>query len=99
MRKRVLVAVTALLGLSIFIVACGGSDDTTSGGSSGTSANSQFPAPTAAPDDAAKGGDLKVLAVGDVDYIDPGAAYYQFSYMVTSATQRQLLSWAPDDTT
>ncbi len=58
-------------------------------------ANSQFPAPTSAPNDAAKGGNLKVLAVGDVDYIDPGAAYYQFSYMVDSATQRQLLSWAP----
>jgi peptide/nickel transport system substrate-binding protein len=87
-----------LLALSIFIAACGGGDDTT-GGSSGTTADSQFPAPTKAPEDAAKGGDLTVLSVGDVDYIDPGAAYYQFSYMVTSATQRQLLSWAPDDTT
>ncbi len=65
----------------------------------GTTVDTQFPPPTAAPDDAAEGGDLSVLAVGDVDYIDPGAAYYQFSYMVTSATQRQLLSWAPDDLT
>ena len=40
------------------------------------------------PDDAQQGGDLTVLAAGDVDYIDPGAAYYQFTYMVTSATQR-----------
>jgi peptide/nickel transport system substrate-binding protein len=96
--SRLSVAVTALLALSIFIVACGGSDDTT-GATGGTTANSQFPAPTAAPDDAAKGGNLNVLAVGDVDYIDPGAAYYQFSYMVDSATQRQLLSWAPADTT
>ncbi len=38
-----------------------------------------------------------MLAAGDVDYIDPGAAYYQFSYMVDSATQRQLQSWQPAD--
>ena len=29
--------------------------------------------------------------------MDPGAAYYQFTYMVTQATHRNLLSWAPDD--
>ncbi len=38
-----------------------------------------------------------MIAAGDVDYIDPGAAYYQFTYMVTSAAQRALLSWQPDD--
>ena len=38
-----------------------------------------------------------MLAAGDVDHIDPGAAYYQFTYMVTSATQRPLLAWQPDD--
>jgi len=39
-----------------------------------------------------------MLASGDVDYIDAGAAYYQFSYMVHYATQRSLYSWAPDTT-
>ena len=58
---------------------------------------SKFPPPTAPPDNAQKGGQLNVLASGDVDYIDPGAAYYQFTYMVTSATQRPLLGWQPDD--
>ncbi len=58
---------------------------------------SKFAPPTAAPDNAKKGGTLEVIAAGDVDYIDPGAAYYQFTYMVTSATQRALLSWQPDD--
>ena len=38
---------------------------------------------TAAPDDAKEGGELNVLAAGDIDYMDPGAAYYQFTYMVT----------------
>jgi ABC-type transport system substrate-binding protein len=95
-KSRALFVVFALTLLSIFVAACGDSSDEPSGGSE-TSADTQFPAPTEAPDDAAEGGNLKVLAVGDVDYIDPGAAYYQFSYMVTSATQRQLQSWAPDD--
>ena len=45
------------------------------------------------------GGTLKVLANGDVDSIDPGGAYFQFTYMVTYATQRPLFSWKPEDTT
>ena len=32
-----------------------------------------------------------MIARGDVDYIDPGAAYYQFAYKVNDATQRTLL--------
>ena len=35
-----------------------------------------------------KGGTLTSLWAGDVDYIDPGQAYYPPSYMVTKATQR-----------
>lgn len=50
-------------------------------------------------DSAKSGGTLKVLANGDVDYIDPGASYFQFTYMVTYATQRPLFSWKPEDTT
>lgn len=38
-----------------------------------------------------------MLASSDVDYIDPGAAYYQFTFMVTGATQRSLYSFGPDD--
>ena len=38
-----------------------------------------------APASAKKGGTLTVLANGDVDYIDPGAAYYQPTYMVDLA--------------
>src|SRR3954464_4253474 len=87
-----------LLALALTISACGGSDDSdSSSSSSSASAENQIPAPTAAPDGAKEGGDLTVLAAGDVDYIDPGAAYYQFTYMVDSATQRQLQSWQPDD--
>jgi peptide/nickel transport system substrate-binding protein len=83
-----------LLALALAISACG-SDSGSS--SSSASIENKFPPPTSAPDGAQKGGDLSVLAAGDVDYIDPGAAYYQFTYMIDSATQRQLQSWAPAD--
>jgi peptide/nickel transport system substrate-binding protein len=93
MRRRLMVF-GALLAFALPIAACGGDDD---GGSASTPAN-EFPPPTAAPEGAREGGELTVLAAGDVDYIDPGASYYQFSYMITGATQRGLLSWQPDDT-
>jgi peptide/nickel transport system substrate-binding protein len=82
--------VLALLGLAL--ASCGGGDN-----ESASETAAKFPAPTAPPDGAKKGGTLNVLAASDVDYIDPGAAYYQFTYMVTSAAQRALLSWQPDD--
>jgi len=44
---------------------------------------------------AKKGGTITVLSAGDVDHIDPGAAYYSFSYEITYATQRPLLSYKP----
>jgi peptide/nickel transport system substrate-binding protein len=44
-----------------------------------------------------RGGTLRVLANSDVDHIDPGQAYYQFTYEITYATQRPLYSYRPDD--
>jgi len=52
----------------------------------------------AAPADAKKGGTLTVIANGDVDYIDMGAAYYQPSYMVDYAIGTPLMGWPPNDT-
>lgn len=91
-----------VVAASIALAACGsdGSSDSSSAqGGSTDAALQEFAAPTAAPSDAQQGGDLTVLAASDVGpgYTDPGIAYYQFAYMVTSATQRALLSWAPDD--
>lgn len=42
-----------------------------------------------------KGGTITVLSAGDVDHIDPGQAYYSFSYEITYATQRPLLAYKP----
>jgi len=48
---------------------------------------------------AARGGTITVLSAGDVDHIDPGQAYYSFSYQITYATQRPLLSYKPNSVT
>jgi peptide/nickel transport system substrate-binding protein len=59
-------------------------------------AQSDFAPVTAAPDDAAEGGTLEVIAAGDVD-LDPGVAYFQFSYMVLYPMHRPLFSWEPTE--
>jgi peptide/nickel transport system substrate-binding protein len=41
---------------------------------------------------------LIVLAAGDFQHLDPGAAYYQFDYMLEYATQRALYGWKPATT-
>jgi peptide/nickel transport system substrate-binding protein len=90
----------AIGALAMAMTACGSDDDDGGGGDSTageTGIPEEFTAPTEAPDDAQEGGELEVLASDDIDYMDPGAAYYQFTYMVTSAGHRALLSWQPDD--
>ena len=97
--KRLLIAICAIAALALAVSACGsdddGGDDTSATGETGIP--EEFAAPTAAPDDAQEGGELEVIASDDIDYMDPGAAYYQFTYMVTSAGHRALMSWEPDD--
>jgi len=78
----------ALLALTVGLAACGGDDD--EGGGGGSSSTGEG---------GKKGGKLTVLNVGDFEYIDPGAAYYQFDYMVHYATQRPLYYYRPDQTT
>jgi peptide/nickel transport system substrate-binding protein len=41
------------------------------------------------------GGTITILSAGDVDHIDPGQMYYQFSYEIGYATQRPLLAYKP----
>ena len=78
--KRIPLVATLAVATAAAVAACGG------GGGSSTS--------TTAPK--ATGGTITVLSAGDVDYIDPGIAYYSFSYTVHYATQRPLLSYEPD---
>jgi peptide/nickel transport system substrate-binding protein len=93
-----LLAPLAVLASAFVLASCGDSNDESEGtGATGsTGIPEQFAAPTAAPDDAKPGGDLVLLNEGDIDYMDPGAAYYQVTYMMDFAVFRQLMSWAPD---
>ena len=87
--------IAALMAATLLVAACGSDSDSDSSASSAV--NDQFAAPTEPPSDAKQGGDLTVLSASDVDYIDPGATYYQFGYMVTDATQSPLVGYAPAD--
>jgi peptide/nickel transport system substrate-binding protein len=94
--------------VSIGLAACGGSSSSSSSssGGSGNSAPSanvsaelaKFPAQFAAPSTAKRGGTLTVIGEADVDYIDPGAAYYQPTYMVDLAVDSPLMGWPANDT-
>jgi peptide/nickel transport system substrate-binding protein len=70
------------------------------GGVSVARAGGSSAAGSSSSDAAAKdGGTITVLSAGDVDHIDPGQAYYSFSYEVTYATQRPLLAYRPGSVT
>jgi peptide/nickel transport system substrate-binding protein len=43
------------------------------------------------------GGTLTVLNQGDFEHADPGAAYYQFDFMIDYSTQRPLYSYKPTE--
>lgn len=50
-------------------------------------------------DDAKKGGTLTVMATDDIQYMDPGAMYYQFDYMVLAQPgHRALYGWKAGET-
>jgi peptide/nickel transport system substrate-binding protein len=96
---RLLVPVSAVLAIAFVLSSCGSSsDETTASSGGGTGVPDQFAAVTAAPDNAKQGGDLTLLNEGDIDYMDPGAAYYQVTYTLDLAAQRGLLGWPPDAT-
>jgi peptide/nickel transport system substrate-binding protein len=94
-KLRWMLALGAIVALALTVSACGSDSDSST--TSDSSANAEFAPQTAAPSGAQQGGDLTVIAASDVDYIDPGAAYYQFTFMVTSATQSSLEAYAPPD--
>jgi peptide/nickel transport system substrate-binding protein len=77
-----------LFALTLGVAACGGDDD--SGGGE-QSSNKGTPA------EGKRGGKLTALWASDVDFIDPGMAYYQVSNVVHTATQSPLYLPKVDD--
>lgn len=90
-RRSLRFALVACLAfaLSLAIAACGGGEkkQSTSGGEGGSTT---VPA-------GKKGGTVTVLSAGDVDYMDPGQAFYTFSYQIVYSTQRALYFFSPED--
>jgi peptide/nickel transport system substrate-binding protein len=77
-----------LLALTLGVAACGGGNDNKSGE---TGTNKGTPA------EGKRGGKLTALWASDVDFIDPGIAYYQVSNIVDRATQSPLFLPKVDD--
>jgi peptide/nickel transport system substrate-binding protein len=77
-----LLAALALVALTMFVVACGSSDKSSSGSASKTGGG--------APAKGKKGGTLKQLGASDVDFLDPGQTYYTGGFQVIYATQTPL---------
>jgi len=92
MSRSLWAIVASTLLLSLGVAACGGDDDESSQSSSSGSSQGT-------PAKGKKGGKLTSLWAGDVDYIDPGQAYAQWSYMITKATQKAPLLQQVDDAT
>lgn len=83
-RKLGLALAALVVPLALLAAGCGGGG----GGSNNSGATGGGTAK--------KGGTITVLSAGDVDNIDPGIAYYSFTYEITYATQRPLYSYKPD---
>src|SRR5436190_5360619 len=94
---RLALPLLAFAALGAVLSSCGSSSSSSSSAVQ-SSVPSQFQAPTAPPDNAKKGRNLTVISSGDVDYIDPGATYYTFGYMVAYAAQRPLFTYPPGQT-
>jgi peptide/nickel transport system substrate-binding protein len=90
-RARHVVASMLVAVVALALTACG------SNKSSGGSGGEQAKPGTGDVVKGKKGGTLTVLSNGDVDYVDPGAAYYQFSFIMVYATQRPLFSYEAGD--
>jgi peptide/nickel transport system substrate-binding protein len=79
-RRAIVVAGLAAGALALVAAGCGG------GGKSGVQGASHTLT-------GKKGGTITILSNGDIDHLDPGAAYYQFTYAITYVTQRPLLAY------
>jgi peptide/nickel transport system substrate-binding protein len=87
--------IAPVLAVAVFALAACGGDDNKSGGAGNKPAGVNGPGKPV--DGQKKGGHMTILANGDVDYLDPGAAYYQVTYGVLSGVVRQLYSFKPTD--
>jgi peptide/nickel transport system substrate-binding protein len=85
-----LFAALALVALTMFVVACGSSDEDSGDSASKTQSG--------APTKGKKGGKLEMLGSSDVDFMDPGQTYFTGGYQNLYATQTTLYLPKPGET-
>ena len=95
-RRRLPVVALATAALAFVAAGCGGGGSKNGAGTTGGVAGSNH---TVMKSGGKKGGTITILSEGDIDHLDPGAAYYQFTYAITYVTQRPLLAYKPDSIT
>jgi len=99
MRSLRTIVVAAVAGaLMLALAACGSSSSSSSGSAS---ANGSIPAGVQTPATESltggkRGGALNEVQSEDFEHLDPGQAYFQLDYQITSATQRGLYSYKPN---
>jgi peptide/nickel transport system substrate-binding protein len=94
-----ILAAFVVVSVAVFAAGCGASSSSSGGTSGVTSASGVSTAPPPTPTSCStNGGTLTILSAGDVDHIDPGQAYYSFTYEITRPTQRTILGVKPGTT-
>jgi peptide/nickel transport system substrate-binding protein len=96
LRTILLVAVAA--ALTVALAACGSSS---SSSNKSASANGSIPSEVQTPlteslTGGKKGGVLNEVQSEDFEHLDPGQAYFQIDYQITSATQTSLFAYKPN---
>jgi peptide/nickel transport system substrate-binding protein len=94
-----ILAAFVVVSVAVLAAGCGASSSSSTGTSGATAASGVSTAPPPTPTSCStKGGTLTILSAGDVDHIDPGQAYYSFTYEITRPTQRTILGVKPGTT-
>lgn len=92
---RTIMAAAGAAVLMLALAACGSSSKTSSTSGSSTPTGVQTPQ-TESLTGGKKGGTLSVVQAEDYEHLDPGQAYFQIDYGITSASQRGLFSYKPN---
>jgi len=81
--------------LAVVLAGCGGSKE--AGSTTSSNANTARYASGLPVSGQKKGGTLKILSNSDFDHLDPGAAYYQLTYVILYSLHRPLYFFRPQD--
>ncbi len=84
-----------LAAAALTVAACGSNNNSSTSSSAGTQTTAGVNGPGQPVDGQKKGGHLTLLAAGDVDSMDPGQAYYSFTYSILYNVVRPLYSYEP----